>query len=119
MTEGLALFDTALGRCGIAWSDRGVAGVQLPEASDDATVARLRRRPFGTGLLLRLGHARYYRVRSLEQKAQLERRSVQKRDHLDHLQGGDRQQGPECDRLPRALAGARRTDERTALESAG
>lgn len=44
MTEGLALFDTALGRCGIAWSDRGVAGVQLPEASDDATVARLRRR---------------------------------------------------------------------------
>ena len=44
VTEGLALFDTALGRCGIAWSDRGVAGVQLPEASDDATVARLRRR---------------------------------------------------------------------------
>jgi methylated-DNA-[protein]-cysteine S-methyltransferase len=44
MTDGLALFDTALGRCGIAWSDRGVAGVQLPEGSDDATIARLRRR---------------------------------------------------------------------------
>ena len=44
MTEGLALFDTALGRCGIAWSDRGVTSVQLPEASDDATIARLRRR---------------------------------------------------------------------------
>ena len=44
MPEGLALFDTTLGRCGIAWSDRGVTGVQLPEASDDATIARLRRR---------------------------------------------------------------------------
>src|SRR5919107_3808334 len=46
MSDGLALFDTALGRCGIAWSERGVAGVQLPEASDDATRTRLlRRRP--------------------------------------------------------------------------
>ena len=44
MAEGYALFDTALGRCGIAWTDRGVAGVQLPESSDDATRARLRRR---------------------------------------------------------------------------
>ena len=44
MTDGLTLFDTALGRCGIAWSDRGVTGVQLPEASDAATIARLRRR---------------------------------------------------------------------------
>ena len=44
MPEGFALFDTTLGRCGIAWSDRGVTGVQLPEASDDATIARLRRR---------------------------------------------------------------------------
>jgi len=44
MTHGLALFDTALGRCAIAWSDGGVAGVQLPEASDDRTLARLRRR---------------------------------------------------------------------------
>jgi len=44
MIEGYALFDTALGRCGIAWTERGVAGVQLPEPSDDATRARLRRR---------------------------------------------------------------------------
>jgi len=44
VTDGFVLFDTALGRCGIAWSDRGVTGVQLPEASDDATIARLRRR---------------------------------------------------------------------------
>ncbi|MGE5114861.1 MAG: methylated-DNA--[protein]-cysteine S-methyltransferase [Betaproteobacteria bacterium] len=32
-----ALFDTALGRCGIAWSERGIVAVQLPEADDAAT----------------------------------------------------------------------------------
>ena len=37
-------FATAIGRCGIAWSDRGVVGVQLPEASEAATRARLQRR---------------------------------------------------------------------------
>jgi methylated-DNA-[protein]-cysteine S-methyltransferase len=37
-------FDTAIGRCGIAWSDRGVVGVQLPEASESATRARLQLR---------------------------------------------------------------------------
>jgi methylated-DNA-[protein]-cysteine S-methyltransferase len=41
---GFALFDTAVGRCGIAWSERGVAGVQLPERDENATRARLRRR---------------------------------------------------------------------------
>ena len=40
----LTLFDTAIGRCGIVWSERGVVGVQLPEASEPATRARLRRR---------------------------------------------------------------------------
>ena len=39
-----AVFDTPLGACGIAWSDRGVAGVQLPEPDATATRARLRRR---------------------------------------------------------------------------
>jgi O-6-methylguanine DNA methyltransferase len=38
------LFDTALGCCGIAWSPRGVAGVQLPEARKPETRARLLRR---------------------------------------------------------------------------
>jgi methylated-DNA-[protein]-cysteine S-methyltransferase len=38
------LFDTAIGRCGIVWSGRGVAGVQLPEKNDDATRRRLQRR---------------------------------------------------------------------------
>jgi methylated-DNA-[protein]-cysteine S-methyltransferase len=39
-----ALFDTAIGRCGIAWTHRGVAGVQLPEGDEPGTRARLRRR---------------------------------------------------------------------------
>jgi methylated-DNA-[protein]-cysteine S-methyltransferase len=42
--QGFALFDTAVGRCGVAWSVRGVAGVQLPEARESATRARLVRR---------------------------------------------------------------------------
>jgi methylated-DNA-[protein]-cysteine S-methyltransferase len=41
MTTALALFDTAIGRCGIAWGERGVLGVQLPEAGDGHTRARL------------------------------------------------------------------------------
>ena len=44
LEPGFVLFDTAIGRCGIAWSARGVAGVQLPEGSEHATRARLRRR---------------------------------------------------------------------------
>jgi methylated-DNA-[protein]-cysteine S-methyltransferase len=36
------LFGTAIGRCGIAWTDAGIVAVQIPEASDDATLARLR-----------------------------------------------------------------------------
>ena len=42
--QGFTLFDTAIGRCGIAWSERGVAGTQLPEARDSETRARMRRR---------------------------------------------------------------------------
>jgi methylated-DNA-[protein]-cysteine S-methyltransferase len=44
ITEGFALFETAIGACGIAWSERGIAAVQLPEASEQKTRARLRRR---------------------------------------------------------------------------
>jgi methylated-DNA-[protein]-cysteine S-methyltransferase len=36
-----ALFDTAIGRCGIAWSERGIAGVQFPEANERKTRERL------------------------------------------------------------------------------
>jgi methylated-DNA-[protein]-cysteine S-methyltransferase len=42
--SGFALFDTVLGGCGIAWSEQGVCGVQLPESSAAATRARLLRR---------------------------------------------------------------------------
>jgi methylated-DNA-[protein]-cysteine S-methyltransferase len=41
MTTGLALFDTDIGRCGVAWGDRGLLGVQLPEATDAKTLSRL------------------------------------------------------------------------------
>ncbi|MCW5889273.1 MAG: methylated-DNA--[protein]-cysteine S-methyltransferase [bacterium] len=41
---GFALFETAIGRCGIAWGERGIVGVQLPETGDGATRARLARR---------------------------------------------------------------------------
>jgi methylated-DNA-[protein]-cysteine S-methyltransferase len=45
--RGFALFDTPVGRSGIAWSGRGIAGVQLPEANDGATRARMLRRHGG------------------------------------------------------------------------
>ena len=38
------LFDTAIGRCAIAWSERGVVARQLPEASEAATRARVVKR---------------------------------------------------------------------------
>jgi methylated-DNA-[protein]-cysteine S-methyltransferase len=43
-TPGFALFDTAIGRCAIAWGERGVIGIQLPEASEARTLSRMRRR---------------------------------------------------------------------------
>jgi methylated-DNA-[protein]-cysteine S-methyltransferase len=41
---GFTLFDTAIGRCGVAWSDRGLVGVQLPEEADTATRERMLQR---------------------------------------------------------------------------
>ena len=35
------LFDTAIGRCGVAWRECGIVGVQLPESRDSATRQRL------------------------------------------------------------------------------
>jgi len=43
-THCFTLFDTAIGACGIAWGDRGVVGVQLPEAREPETRARMLRR---------------------------------------------------------------------------
>jgi len=39
-----AIFETPIGACGIAWGERGIAAVQLPEASAQKTRARLLRR---------------------------------------------------------------------------
>ena len=39
--RGYAVFDTAIGRCGIVWSDAGISGVQLPEAREIETRRRL------------------------------------------------------------------------------
>ncbi|MBV8132005.1 MAG: methylated-DNA--[protein]-cysteine S-methyltransferase, partial [Alphaproteobacteria bacterium] len=44
MASGFSLFDTAIGRCGIAWGERGVAGVQLPESGERETRARMLQR---------------------------------------------------------------------------
>lgn len=42
--QSYILFDTGIGRCAIAWGAQGVVALQLPEANDAATRARLRRR---------------------------------------------------------------------------
>jgi methylated-DNA-[protein]-cysteine S-methyltransferase len=42
--QGFSLFETAVGRCGIAWGERGIIGVQLPEADESETRARVARR---------------------------------------------------------------------------
>ena len=42
--QQFAVFDTALGACGIIWSARGIAGVQLPDTNEAATRARIGRR---------------------------------------------------------------------------
>ena len=39
--SGHALFDTAIGRCALAWGPLGLTAVQLPEDGDAATVRRL------------------------------------------------------------------------------
>jgi len=48
MTQpGFALFDSPIGRCGIAWGARGIAAVQLPDGPEATTRARLLRRAPG------------------------------------------------------------------------
>jgi methylated-DNA-[protein]-cysteine S-methyltransferase len=43
MTTNFTLFDTAIGRCSIAWNESGVVATQLPEGGDDRARARLER----------------------------------------------------------------------------
>ncbi len=42
--EGFAVFDTAIGACGLAWGPRGLVGVQLPQDVPDAEATRRRMR---------------------------------------------------------------------------
>lgn len=42
--QHFVIFETALGHCGIVWTSRGIAGVNLPEGSEDKTRARLKKR---------------------------------------------------------------------------
>jgi methylated-DNA-[protein]-cysteine S-methyltransferase len=42
--QAFALFDTVIGRCGVAWGQAGLIGMQLPEATPGAAWARLRKR---------------------------------------------------------------------------
>jgi methylated-DNA-[protein]-cysteine S-methyltransferase len=42
--QSFTLFDTAIGRCAVVWSERGIVGVLLPERDDAAMRARLARR---------------------------------------------------------------------------
>jgi methylated-DNA-[protein]-cysteine S-methyltransferase len=39
--RGYSIFDTGIGRCGIAWGSSGILGVQLPEAREIETRKRL------------------------------------------------------------------------------
>jgi methylated-DNA-[protein]-cysteine S-methyltransferase len=41
---GYTLFDTAIGACGIAWGERGVIGLWLPDADRAALRRRIARR---------------------------------------------------------------------------
>src|SRR3978361_277986 len=42
--QHFAMFDTAIGRCAVAWGTRGINGVQLPMGDEDKTRARIRQR---------------------------------------------------------------------------
>ena len=48
--ERYQLFDTRMGACGIAWSERGLTRLQLPERTPAATERRLRSRPADRGV---------------------------------------------------------------------
>jgi methylated-DNA-[protein]-cysteine S-methyltransferase len=44
MAQHFAIFDTAIGPCGIVWNDYGIIGVQLPEATEGRTRSRMQKR---------------------------------------------------------------------------
>lgn len=44
MKPSFAIFETSIGLCGIVWGEHGIVGVQLPEATEGRTRARLQKR---------------------------------------------------------------------------
>ncbi len=44
MADSFALFETSIGSCGVVWGRNGLLGLQLPEADDAKTRARVLRR---------------------------------------------------------------------------
>ena len=42
--HSFAIFDTSIGRCGIAWGPRGIKAVQLPMGNEEKTRGRIRQR---------------------------------------------------------------------------
>ena len=42
--QQFAIFDTAIGACGVIWGKRGISGVQLPMGSEDKTRNRIHQR---------------------------------------------------------------------------
>ena len=42
--QHFAIFDTKLGHCGLVWTSHGIAGVNLPEGSEEKTRVRLKKR---------------------------------------------------------------------------
>lgn len=42
--QQFAIFDSAIGPCGIIWGERGISGVQLPMGSEEKTRNRIRQR---------------------------------------------------------------------------
>ena len=47
MSLGFTLFDTAIGRCGLAWGPQGIVAVQLPQPDEKQTRTRLLQRAPG------------------------------------------------------------------------
>lgn len=48
-TTGFTLFETAIGGCGVAWGERGIRSIALPDADPKRTRARLARSVAGAG----------------------------------------------------------------------
>jgi methylated-DNA-[protein]-cysteine S-methyltransferase len=42
--QSFAIFDTAIGPCGIVWGERGISGVQLPMSNEEKTRKRILQR---------------------------------------------------------------------------